>query len=775
MLSAEDFGAGGQAAAHGLKKIGQGMGKLTAMAVETAQEDDAMDLMRADLAKRSAILEAERAFDTDTNYDTYGPRFESAAQGIDSSAAGMIRNPKAREKWLMKEQMDNMGRKDRLLGQALNRKRDAKVAEIRTVLDGHKVNYLKPGITDDDRARIESDMDAAVGVAEKSAMITPNQALELRRGYIGGAVADAYEDRILNDPEGVMRELDALPADPLPDYRSQSGPASIRYNNPGAMWPGPSSQKFGAVETVNLKDGQGNKIAVFPDAVSGAAAQFDLLATKYAGKTLSSAISTWSGGNSVKTYLDVIERETGVKPGTRLTPDLLSDPRIAIPIAKAMAVQEAGKPYPLSDDQWQTAFNRATGREEPQKVAENKAGVTATDLPPVNSGRAHLLTSDQRRSLADKARGVLKANLNDAISRDIERIKAGLDPVAGPDGLTAIDRAERALPGKAEKWRIKWDQAQAERAAIAPLETMSEEQANEHIAALRETPGLQKRASDAWKKQLKLRDEDPVTAISRDPELVQATAIAQKRNASLGIEIDGNGDAFIAETPEGATVEDRHRAMKSIFEARLEAQERRGIDEYQRRVITAREAKNLLQIPSATGLDDRKYRAALEEAADRARDWYGPENAKRVMEEAIGFQRGTRTNDKKRFEDRLLAALATGEDIAPGDMKRYNELSQATERMSREFALPDPTAGDDSRPYIGQPNKNAPTDGHVSWLKENISDPSAIAIFDGKFGEGAAARALYAGQEARTTRDLGFDKQKPAPQSGGLFRSLFGN
>lgn len=42
--------------------------------------------------------------------------------------------------------------------------------------------------------------------------------------------------------------------------------ASIRYNNPGAMWPGPSSQRFGAngYETI----GGGNKIAVFDDPVA---------------------------------------------------------------------------------------------------------------------------------------------------------------------------------------------------------------------------------------------------------------------------------------------------------------------------------------------------------------------------------------------------------------------------------------------------------------------------------------------------------------------------
>ena len=61
-------------------------------------------------------------------------------------------------------------------------------------------------------------------------------------------------------------------------------PASIRYNNPGAQYPGPSARRFGSVGTEII--GGGHKIAVFDDPVKGAAAQFDLLNRGYAGMTL---------------------------------------------------------------------------------------------------------------------------------------------------------------------------------------------------------------------------------------------------------------------------------------------------------------------------------------------------------------------------------------------------------------------------------------------------------------------------------------------------------
>jgi len=142
-----------------------------------------------------------------------------------------------------------------------------------------------------------------------------------------------------------------------PSFLGQKGPASIRYNNPGAMYPGPSSKKFGSTETETI--GGGHKIAVFPDAVSGAAAQIDLLHRNYTGKTLQSAITKWSGGNDVPTYLKVIQKETGLSPDTILTPELIEDPKVGIAIARAMALQEAGKSYPLSDDQWLEAHKKA--------------------------------------------------------------------------------------------------------------------------------------------------------------------------------------------------------------------------------------------------------------------------------------------------------------------------------------------------------------------------------------------------------------------------------
>lgn len=149
-------------------------------------------------------------------------------------------------------------------------------------------------------------------------------------------------------------------------------PAAIRFNNPGAQYPGPSAKKFGSIGTEII--GGGHKIAVFDNPVDGAAAQFDLLDNGYAGMKLKDAIHKWSGGNSSPEYTNAIVKATGIAPDTVLTKEMLRNPQVAIPLAKTAADWEAGGQYPMSNDQWASAHAKAFGGTPqayaPQQVAE---------------------------------------------------------------------------------------------------------------------------------------------------------------------------------------------------------------------------------------------------------------------------------------------------------------------------------------------------------------------------------------------------------------------
>jgi hypothetical protein len=137
-------------------------------------------------------------------------------------------------------------------------------------------------------------------------------------------------------------------------------PASIRYNNPGAMWGGNAiSRKWGEQGNIALNDGlhQNNHIAVFPDKVHGAAAQFDLWRTSknYHNQQLAHAIRTWSGGNSWPEYVAFLGKHAPGLTATIIVDDKLLSGPLGIALMKAQAQMEAGKPYPMTDAEWEQA------------------------------------------------------------------------------------------------------------------------------------------------------------------------------------------------------------------------------------------------------------------------------------------------------------------------------------------------------------------------------------------------------------------------------------
>jgi hypothetical protein len=134
-------------------------------------------------------------------------------------------------------------------------------------------------------------------------------------------------------------------------------PATIRYKNPGGMYPGPSAKRFGSTATETI--GGGHKIAVFPTAEHGAAAQLDLLRRNYNGMALGDAIRKWSGGNSSGGYAEHIQKRTGLGSDTRLDDGFFRDPDRSVPFMAAAAHWEAGRPYPLDDAGWRRAHAMA--------------------------------------------------------------------------------------------------------------------------------------------------------------------------------------------------------------------------------------------------------------------------------------------------------------------------------------------------------------------------------------------------------------------------------
>jgi hypothetical protein len=125
-------------------------------------------------------------------------------------------------------------------------------------------------------------------------------------------------------------------------------PASIRYNHPGAQYPSAAAAAFG-MQGYGIIGG-GHQIARFPDPGSGAAANMDLFYRNYTGMTLGAAGAKWTGGSGFGV--------PGYDSGMVVTKDMMHDENFTTALMKGIAKREAGRPSPVTAEQWHEGFDK---------------------------------------------------------------------------------------------------------------------------------------------------------------------------------------------------------------------------------------------------------------------------------------------------------------------------------------------------------------------------------------------------------------------------------
>jgi peptidoglycan hydrolase-like protein with peptidoglycan-binding domain len=162
------------------------------------------------------------------------------------------------------------------------------------------------------------------------------------------------------------------------DVPVTSEPASFRYSNPGAQYPNPRAAAFGQLGygVLHSHDGE-HKIAHFPNPVNGAASNFDLLSRNYVGMQMGAAGKKWTGafGFGIPGFPD----------DTVLTKEMLQDPKLAIPIMKAIAGRECGRGpnrTNLTDQEWKQAHDMFMAGSADKYLGS----APSSDIQPVGNG-----------------------------------------------------------------------------------------------------------------------------------------------------------------------------------------------------------------------------------------------------------------------------------------------------------------------------------------------------------------------------------------------------
>jgi hypothetical protein len=229
-----------------------------------------------------------------------------------------------------------------------------------------------------------------------------------------------------------------------PDFRGQGGAAALRYNNPGAHYPGGIEGKiYGSSGSHRI--GGGHLIAEYPDAVTGAAANMALFNRAYTGMRLDAAISKWSGGNNVGTYLNIMAKH-GFSRDMVVSPEMMKDPNFAASLLKAKMEQEVGKGPSLdryrskmTDEHWKAAHSmfmektygvKAGGNGGPGSISFDKPGGDALRLRPGEGGGP--VGSDGNNRITHDNQGIrnrpVSSRLNDVLNYAAQ--EAGVDRVS---------------------------------------------------------------------------------------------------------------------------------------------------------------------------------------------------------------------------------------------------------------------------------------------------------------------------------------------------------
>ena len=222
------------------------------------------------------------------------------------------------------------------------------------------------------------------------------------------------------------------------DRYNKSIPASVRHNNPGAMYPASWMKDFGMMGHDII--GGGHPIAHFPTAVHGAAANLNLMDRKYAGKDLGAFIRMWSGNNSSQAYRDHVAKQVGIPNNAVITREMIRDPEVGWKILKAQSEWEKGSKGPkmiLTDDQWRAAH----------RMFLEKRGIVPAGAPALPSQASEESLQRAQRYLEEVAKRTDLAEEDKAkLKTQMEQIKAKLDEVR--------KKASSAVPGRPPEQRV---------------------------------------------------------------------------------------------------------------------------------------------------------------------------------------------------------------------------------------------------------------------------------------------------------------------------------
>lgn len=784
-------------------------GRVEKVAAEEVQQQDALDLIRANAAHTERLRDIGNSFDTDPDWQTYRPRFADAATQAAADASAGIKNASLRTRWIEQANERNSAAMDRVLDRGTRLQKEAKEIEVDKVLDQYRRAY-ESAPDDLTRRRVLADIDATVTAAQRTGLLDMSRGEGKRRSAVDEMLRSDAERRLLaGDSVGLMRDLGAIRDPNAKPARAFKPVVQVAINDAASK----HDVDADLLSTVIRIESSGD-----PSLVTGS--------YKGAGQLSEEQFRKFGGKGSIFDPAENISATAlKLKAESASFEDKYGRPPTAAEIYMIHQQGAGGADAHWRNPDrpaWQNMASTAEGRQKGEAWAKKAIWGNVPDDVKAEFGSVENITSGQFTQMwADKveriggaggggvaagpysrmsfaARHALMTRSKIAMSAETQHdlrdavqdlIDTG-EMRKGPDGSTALDRARMFLqPNQVKRAELQIEEARSIHEAVSPLRGMTEREAVEHVQRFQDPRATGDRAAmsrrvsraaeAAWAEIQEERRSDPVEAVDpftnvrtqkagrtrRGDEVSGAYDLIKRRMPGVEVRQTMAGGFEIMDPPAGAPPEviaETHKARAALIEARIEAQAKLGIPRDNRRPISKREADALLDLPeNVNTLSPADYRVRLQAAADRAERTYGKQMGPVVLEAALSFRK-TGDSDHKDQAERLVRRLTMGQPVSSTDIRRLNDLQDLERRrmvfdqpsmadFERGRSMPMPMPMPQSAPAPGRPTPRASAaeSGSASTAPTLPARPEpAMGVFSRPAGPTRSQRGSVQRQQA---------------------------
>jgi len=734
--------------------------KIAAAIQQNQNETDSLDLARAraDWNTRRLNLDDSYTLEKNPAYDKWGKSYDLEAGKNVSASAALISNAKLRERFILETQDDvtrgSLTVKDRAAGID----RDKRIQEGFDAIDKNLAAAARPGVSQEDVKKIIEQSRADIDNMVATGTIAPGDAIKVRKNYMQKFAALKAAQDIQDDPKQAATWLSS----PIDGRKTPHGAGDAIRNFEGfrtkPYWDVNAYRIGYGSDTITRSDG--TVVKVRPGmTVTREDAERDLerrIGEFQSGIVKDVGPDKWAAvPPDAKAALISVAYNYGSLPGT-----------VVAAIQNGNMEQVAQAVENLD----------ANPKRRAQEAAIIRGGGIQSAAPP---DYYEFLAPEDRLRLSSAAEGRWAANdtaMRDQIAiarHDMQtQINNDLSQISATGQATNLNQDDVAavmgVPA-ATQWLEKRQAAATGYASIAAMDTMSGDQIEQHLQAIKPEPGdtdfalhqktYEKAVSHAQKLE-KMRIDDPARSVESSPIVVSAMQGYQP---------------------------DDPQSVQKLVKARLAAQQGVGISDAVSQPVTRKEAKEIVApieriidmqeatIVAATGSikDSAQRRLAVKEMQQKAEaqireivqnteKLYGP-YAPRVLAYAIA--ESVRDKEIGNLASTVLRKMANNEKPSRVEMQGLDaakDASLAEKGMNGQLPSPEnsikqaveqpvqpgpkiyPRAigrvAPDYKPPVKHFGPFAPvTDSAVEKLMAN---PNLAPEFDKIFGPGEAARWL---------------------------------